>query len=191
MDALLVTLLTSIVTGASALLGVMLNSSLQLRTQQTNQQFQAALEAEKRKSETQERQKALALERLAKAHKLLSTIGREFSLTNFDILWRGDMKDSEYDQRYLSFCAEVDELRVIAGLFETTVSDEVEHLYGQMNIFWGNFMNVLRLTRLGKKVDHTTPCLQIAHKTANDIGNLVTEIKSRLTRLAIRYRKDN
>lgn len=128
MDALLVTLLTSIVTGASALLGVMLNSSLQLRTQQTNQQFQAALEAEKRKSETQERQKALALERLAKAHKLLSTIGREFSLTNFDILWRGDMKDSEYDQRYLSFCAEVDELRVIAGLFETTVSDEVEHL---------------------------------------------------------------
>jgi hypothetical protein len=190
MDAPLNTLLTSLVAGASALLGVALNSSMQLRTQRTNQQFQSALEAEKRKSEIREKEKALALERLAKAHRLLSTIGREFSLTNLTIIWRAEMKDSEYDQRYLAYCEEVDELRVIAGLFETTISEDVEKLYGQMNIFWGNFMNVLRLTSIGEKVDHNTSCFQIAHETASDIGGLVGAIKSRLTELATRHRND-
>lgn len=190
-------LLTSLVAGAFALLGVALNSSIQLRTLRSNQQFQLALEtskqeleASKRESDHREKETVLALERLSKAHRLLSAIGREFSLTSLDIIWRAEMKDSEYDQRYLSICEEVDELRVIAGLYETSLSDDVEKLYGQMNIFWGEFKNVLRLTSLGENVDHRTSCFEKAHAAATEIGSKARTLKFELTELANRYRTD-
>ncbi|MBI4985546.1 MAG: hypothetical protein HZC24_09455 [Rhodocyclales bacterium] len=183
-------ILTSIVAGSSALLGVALTSAIQSRTQRNNQQFQLALESSKRESDLREKERVLALERLAVAHRKLNIIGREFSLTSLDINWRAEMKDSEYDQRYLSVCENVDELRVIAGLYETSLIEDVEKMYGQMNIFWGNFKNVLRLTNLGEKVDHTTSCFQQAHATAIDIGRQAQALKSKLSELARRYRTD-
>lgn len=125
---------TSIVAASSALLGVALTSFVQSRIQRNNQHFQHTLEREKRVSEMAENERALALGRLATAHRQLSIIGREFSLTTLDIIWRADTKDLEYDQRYLHVCQEVDELRAIAGLYETSLADEVEKIYGQMNI---------------------------------------------------------
>lgn len=181
---------TSIVAGSSALFGVALTSFFQVRTQRNNQQFQLALEASKRESDLREKDRATALERLARAHHQLSAIGREFSLTSLDIIWRAEMKDSEYDQRYLSVCEEVDELRAIAGLYETSLSEGVEKLYGQMNVFWGNFKNVLYLTARGEKVDHTTSCFQDAHAAATDIGSRALALKSQLGDLARRYRVD-
>src|SRR5262249_40218796 len=135
-------ILTSIVAGSSALLGVALSSVLQVRTQRNNHHFQLSLEASKRESDLREKEKLLALERLTRVHRQLSVIGREFSLTSLDIIWRAEMKDSEYDQHYLSVCEQVDELRVIVGLYETSLSEDVEKLYSQMNVFWGNFKNV-------------------------------------------------
>jgi hypothetical protein len=181
-------ILTSVVAGTSALFGVALTSFIQLRTQRNNQQFQVALETAKRESDAREKEKALSLERLSKAHRLLSVIAREFSLTNLNIIWRSEMKDSEYDQRYLSVCEEVDELRVIAGLHETSLSEGVEKLCGQMNIFWGNFNNVLHLTSLGEKVNHTTPCFKKAHEAVTEIGNKTRALKFKLAELAEKYR---
>lgn len=180
--------LTSVVAGCSALLGVALTSIIQARTQHSNQLFQLTLEASKREIDIQENDRARALERMAKAHRQLSVIGREFSLTTLDVIWRARMRDSEYDQRYLSICQEIDELRVIAGLYETTLSDDVEKLYGGMNRFWGNFKNVLYLTEQGKVVDHTTPCFQHAHAAAADIEEQVLALKSRLAELSHRCR---
>lgn len=183
-------ILTSIVAALSALFGVALSSLFQLRTQRINQQFQLALEASKRESEGRERERALALERLAKAHRQLSVIDREFSLTSLDIIWRAEMMDSEYDQRYLSICHEVDELRVIAGLHEASLNEDVEKMFGQMNIFWGNFKNVLRLTGLGENVTHMTPCFKEAHRAATEIESHVHSLKSNLADLAHLYRVD-
>lgn len=182
---------TSIVVASSALSGVALTSFVQSRTQRSNQQFQYALEAEKRESEKAEKERMLALDRLAIAHRQLSIIGREFSLTTLDIIWRADMKDLEYDQRYLSMCQEVDELRYIACLYEPSLASDVEKVYGQMNIFWGNFKNVLRLTNLGEKVSSNISGLDKAYAAAREIGDMTASIKYQLTELAKRYRADN
>lgn len=181
---------TSIVAASSALFGVALTSFVQSRTQQNNQQFQYALERGKRESEKAEKERALALDRLATAHRQLSIIGREFSPTTLDIIWRADMKDLEYDQRYLSLCQEVDELRAIAGLYETSLAEDVEKIYGQMNIFWGNFKNLLRLTSLGEKATPSISGLDKSHAAAREIGDRTTSIKRQLTELAKRYRTD-
>lgn len=183
-------ILTSIVAASSALFGVALTSFVQSRTQRSNQQFQYALETERRESEKAEKEKALALDRLATAHRQLSIIGREFSLTTLDIIWSADMKDLEYDQRYLGVCQEVDELRAIVGLYETSLAEDVEKIYGQMNIFWGNFKNVLRLTAQGEKVTPNISGLEQAHAAAREIGERTNYIKRQLAELSKRYRTD-
>lgn len=182
---------TSIVAASSALFGVALTSFVQSRTQQRNQNFQHALETEKRKNEKVEKEKYLALDRLATAHQLLSIIGREFSLTTLDIIWRADMKELEYDQRYLSACREVDELRAIAGLYETSLAEDVEKIYAEMNVFWGNFKNVLRLTSLGETVTSNISGLDKAHAAAREIRDRTISVKRQLTELAERYRTDS
>lgn len=184
-------ILTSIVAASSALFGVALTSFVQSRTHRSNQQFQYSLENERRETEKQEKERALALDRLATAHRQLSIIGREFSLTSLDIIWRADMKDLEYDQRYLSVCQQVDELRAIAGLHELSLAEDVEKIYSQMNIFWGNFKNVLRLTSLGEEVSPNISGFDKAHAAALVIGERTTSIKRQLTELAKHYRTND
>lgn len=181
---------TSIVAASAALFGVALTSFVQSRTQRSNQQFQYYLEIERREIEKREKERVAALDRLATAHRQLSIVGREFSLTTLDIIWRADMKDLEYDQRYLSVCQEVDELRAIAGLYEPSIAEDVEKIYSQMNIFWGNFKNVLRITSLGEKASPNISGFDKAHAAALEIGERTTSIKCQLTSLAYRYRSD-
>ena len=178
----------SIIGALSALLGVALSAHVQFRSQRNNQQFQQSSDESQRNSNQAEKERTLALQRLATAHRLLSFIGREFSRTNLNIIWRAEMKDSEYDQRYLSVCQEVDELRAIAGLHETSLIDEVETIHGLMNIFWGNFKDVLRLTGLGEKVTHQTNCFFAAHGASMEIEDKTFALKKRLTNLANEHR---
>ncbi|MDW5415431.1 hypothetical protein R6242_02465 [Iodobacter sp. CM08] len=180
-------IITQIITASSVLFGVALTSFAQSRTQRRNQQFQYSLETERHAREEIKSERALALDRLATAHRQLSAIGREFSITNLDIIWRAKMEDLEYDQRYLNVCQEVDELRVIAGLYETSIGKDVEHIYGQMNIFWGSFKNVLRLTALGENVASNISGLDKAHAAALEIENKTASIKHQLTELAKQY----
>lgn len=175
---------TAIIVALSTLFGVALTNKFQLRVQRNNHQFQLADEESKRKHEQTEKERTLSLQRLATTHRLLSIIGREFSRTNLNIIWRAEMEDREYDQRYLSVCQEVDELRAIAGLHETSLTDEVETIHGLMNIFWGNFKDVLRLTSLGEKVTHQTSCFASAHGAAMEIEEKTFALKKQLTKLA-------
>lgn len=94
------------------------------------------------------------------------------------------MKDLDYDQRYLATCREIDALRAIAGLYETSLSDEIEHIHNQMSLFWGNFKNVLRLTALGEKPTADIAGLADAQVAAREIGSTTISLKTKLTALA-------
>lgn len=161
-------------------MGVALTASLQARNQLRNQQFQNYADAAKYQREQLSKEKEQTLQRITTAHKLLSRTAREFSVTNLDILWRSEMSDGEYDIRYLAACAEVDELRALIALYEPPLSEDVEKIHGQMNLFWGNFKEVLYQTSRGSKVDHNTPSLINAHNAAQQIGKTATFVKSRL-----------
>ncbi|MBB5467456.1 hypothetical protein OKW30_006320 [Paraburkholderia sp. Clong3] len=181
-------ILSSIVAGSAALLGGALTAVIQMQTQRSNHRFQIEQETLKRNGELREKEKALALERLATVHRQLTAIGREFSQDSIDINWRAEMGEYEYDQRYLSIRKETDELRMICGLYEPSLYDDVEMLHGEMNLFWGNFKNVLYLTAHEKRVDHTTPCLDRAHSAAMEISRQTSALKARLAERARHYR---
>jgi hypothetical protein len=130
--------LIPIISAFSALLGVALTAGLQARNQTRNQQFQQYADSVKYRREQLSKVQEQTLQRITIAHKLLSRTAREFSITNLDILWRSEMTDGEYDIRYLTACAEVDELRALIALYESQLSEKVEEIHGQMNLFWGN-----------------------------------------------------
>ena len=183
--------ITSFGTAISAfavVLGVVAGGFIQIRLQRDSHRFQQANEELKRKNDLVEKKRELLLERLATTHRLLSVVGREFSRTNLNIIWRAEMPESEYDQKYLSICREADELRAIAGLEETSLFDEVEEIHSQMNRFWGGFKDVLRLTRMGEKVDHRTDCFSDAHGAAMKIEEQTFALQKQLIKLAEKYR---
>ena len=169
-------------------LGVLAGGYIQLRLQRNNHQFQLVSEELKRRNDLIEKERELSLQRLATAHRLLSVIGREFSRINLNITYRAEIPESEYDQKHLSICRKTDELRAIAGLQETSLIDEVEAIHNQMNLFWGGFKDVLRLTRMGEKVDHRTDCWSDAHSAAMKIEDQTLSLKKQLTNLANKYR---
>jgi len=182
------TIFASIIGASSALLGAALTANIQLRTQRNSHLFQHESDDLKRQNEKLEREISLALERLTTAHLLLSAIGREFSQAKILINWKAEMTDGEYDQKYLAICQDMDELRAIAGLYETALSDDVETLHRCMNRFWGEFQNVLRLSALGQNVNHETSCYNATHVAATEIQERTRTLKERLTKQAEKYR---
>jgi len=98
-----------------------------------------------------------------------------------DILWRAGITENEYDLRYLTICDEMDELRAIVGPYEPYLADEVENIHGNMNIFWGNFKEVLAITARGVKVAHTAPVYSNSYDATQKIGQTVAKIKRELT----------
>lgn len=175
------TVLSSIASALAALFGVALTAYVQARNEYRRQRFQQEAELQKYERESRNRRRTEAVQRLVTTHCLLSKVAREFSITNLDILWRSGMTDIEYDRRYLTACVEMDELRALVGLHEPEIAEDVEKIHGQMNIFWGNFKNLLHQTADGKKVDHTSLSLSEAHAAATEIGRTVALVKGRLT----------
>lgn len=171
------TILAAIVAGACTLLGVALTARVQLRAQINEQRFRAESDSMRQRGALHEQQSAAALARLEQAHRLLCVIERDCSLTGLNIKWTSGMTPAEYDQRYLALCAEADTLRAIADFHEPSLIEGVNALYGQMNMFWGNFKNMLDMTAQGKSIDHMTPCHEEAHKAARKISELAIRLK--------------
>jgi hypothetical protein len=177
---------TAVVAGSFTLLG----GALAWFAQRSNQRFQIEHEKSKRESDLREKETFLALARLTTAHRQVSVLSREFSQDSIDINWRAEMSEAEYDQHYMSLRMEADELRAICALYEPSLSESVEKLYNQTNIFWGNFKNVLYLTAEGKK-DMTTLSLDRAHAAAIDISNQAQALKARISERAKVYRSES
>lgn len=173
-------ILAPIVAAIAALSGVALTAYVQSRNQARNQTFLAISEAKKHRREQSTRDRIEALSRLVVIHKLVSKLQREFSITTLDILWRAKTSEDAYDARYLAICGEADELRALTQLHEPAVYEDVEQMHGHMNIFWGNFKNVLYQSASGEKVDHRSSFLSEAHAAAREVGALGQAVKHHL-----------
>lgn len=177
-------LATAIIVSSSTLLGGLLASFVQWSTTKSSQSFQAAQEQQKQERERKARMRHEMQLQISKAHQILSKIGREFSLTTLDIVWRSNMTEHAYDQRYLQICDLADELRAIADLHLPKLSESVEEMYGEMNLFWGNFREVLALTHAHREYKDKEPFLQKANDAAQKLGAHVIHAKSLLSALA-------
>lgn len=182
--------LASIVAALAALGGVSLTAYVQSRSQARNQTFLAFSDIEKHRREQSARERVETLNRLVAMHKLVSKLQREFSITTLDILWRAKTTEDSYDARYLEICGEADDLRALAQLHEPAACDDVERIHGQMNIFWGNFKNLLYQCSKGEKIDHRSSFLSEAHEAAREAGALGSKVKRHLAERMQEVRND-
>lgn len=138
-------ILTAIIAAASALLGAGLASRAQLRAARETQEAQFQLESLKIEAATDEKRRTETLSNYAEAHKALSFICREYSLTSLDIMENAKTSKSDYDKRYIESCERLDSARATIEIYFNDAYSLTEEIYGQMNIFWGNFTEVASL----------------------------------------------
>jgi hypothetical protein len=115
-----------------------------------------------------------------RAHSIISTLEREFSLTSITIDWGAKLTVTQWDEKYKSLCKLTDELRMIASLLGDSIASPVEKIDGQMNVYWGYFRNFLYLMSQGDDVDHRTSGHKEAFAAAREIQQLSSEAKQAL-----------
>lgn len=181
-------IITALIVSISALLGAVLGAVLgafiQLRIMKASQSFQLHFESGKRQMEFLEKEKEIRDQYLLKAHQSISMVARKFSLTSLDIEWRSGMTEKEYDKTYLDACAALDEARAICDLFLPDAAEPLEKIYGQMNIFWGSFKEVLRLSETGAPYPEKEKPHQEATHAAMEIARFAHTTKIQLSMLA-------
>jgi len=181
------TIFSQIVAPAAVLLGVALTAYVHARMLKRTHTFQYASQQDQRMHEQREQRRAEALERLTNAHEGLSEIGRAFSVTNFDIVWRSQINDVEYDKQYLELCQKMDGLSAFSAIYEPSLIGPMESVSGQMNLFWGSFNEILRLSALGEKVDFRDSCFEKAHAAVGEINTKTIALRDYVARCAGKY----
>ncbi|WP_261939510.1 hypothetical protein [Pandoraea sp. NE5] len=177
MDPIYVTAFAGLVGAISTCICVAITARTQTRNQHFSNQFQLTLAQEKTRSDLMVKSRETAAIQLSIAHRLLSHIEREFSVTGFNIVWTASMSVDDFNIKYMALCERFDELQMIVDFYTPDASAVCEKLYGEMNMFWGNVQNVLYLTAEGREVDHKTSCLQKAHDAAIEIGRHAASVK--------------
>lgn len=176
-----ITVLVALAGAVSTLLGVLITSRTQIANQRLNNEFQIKLAREKARHDVKVATSESAAAQLSIAHKNLSQIAREFSLTGLDIMWTASMPVAEFNAKYLSLCEKADDLLMIVDFLAPEASTAAHEVYRQMNMFWGSFKNILYQSEKGKTPDQLSPQLQDAHKAAKLIGEKAIFAKNRLS----------
>ncbi len=174
-------ILIAILSASSVLLGSIVTGIIQARSLKQTQQFQLEIDKEKYERDQLSKHRDETIGRMLDAHKILSFISREFSITNIDILWRLEIPEKEYDQRYFEACLQLDSVKAFAGMFEPGITEDLYKLSYKMNEFWENFQNLLYQTSQGKTSDQVGDILLATHTAAGEVGNLCGLVQNQLS----------
>ncbi|EGR2303296.1 hypothetical protein D0814_24375 [Vibrio parahaemolyticus] len=112
-----------------------------------------SLEFKVKQAERSEEARKLGLdkleEKIEEAHVIASELGWEFSLTVLNIDWEAKMSRNEYDAKYKAQLDKCSRLQVLVDLYVPHLSEDVNKISGYMNMYWGNFRNVLSQSHQG------------------------------------------
>jgi hypothetical protein len=172
--------LNAIISSVLVLAGVAITLIGQLVTAHKQRQFDLEMARIKLGHDASEKRQWLVRERLEKLHLIVGEIGREFSLTFLTIDREAGIRHTDYHEKYRKLCAKVEEAQMIADLYMQEVSESLEKLDGEMNMYWGNFSQVLYLTERGEKIDHTTRCFDEAFKYSRSIPGTVANVQDEI-----------
>ncbi len=83
-------------------------------------------------------------ERLEELHKIFSKIALENSLTMRFIQSKSNLSRYKFRSRHIDNCKQLHIAEAIVALYFPELTEEVEKIYGQTNMFWGYQECVLR-----------------------------------------------
>lgn len=168
----------------SALLGVALTILGQYWYAKRNQSYDLEKERIKMNSGNHEKRLWLVRERLEQLHLILGETAREFSLTFMTIDWESGIKRSEYHEKYRGLCVKIEEAQMISDLYLQEVSEDISVLNGNMNCYWGSFIQLLYLEEKGKEIDHNSHCHKDTFEYAQLIPKKVDIIRRKISKIS-------
>lgn len=122
----------------------------------------------------------LEREKLEVLHVILSKIALENSQTMSFIQSDSDMSLAEYRTRYLDNCARLHEAQAVSDIYYPEMSDSLERIYGQSNMFWGSQEGVLQ-TDIKENNEGWSANLREALKASKEISSKVRELQNKIT----------
>jgi hypothetical protein len=172
---------TAIIAALAVIGGAAAASFIQLKLARENNLMQLELQASRLDREMLKQELDAEQRRLIEVHRAVSHLSRQFSITALDIQWRAESTERDFDKHYMEVCESLDEVRAVSDLYIPTVSPQLEAMYGQMNIFWGNFKEMLRLTELKEPYERKQPYHQRAVEAAQEISSQAVRAKRELS----------
>lgn len=182
------TILVALVGIIAACLGAATTGFFHSLNQKQNHAHQLATDSAKYEGEWRGQKETQLRYRLLEAHKLLSKIEAEFSVTNMVMLQQQNISEHAYDERYRLVLEDMRELQAIAGLDQVFLLDDVEIIGGQMGHFWGNFKTVIYRASLEEAVNAQSPFYSNTHSAALAIHKHANSAKGLLRKAALEGR---
>jgi lysyl-tRNA synthetase class II len=177
-------ILSAIVAAIAAIAGGGVAAAIQMRLARINNSAQLELQSHRLQEDLVRTELESLKRQIVETHKAVSHISRNFSITALDIHWRAGMQEETFDQHYMAISESMDEIRAVADLYLPSVSGHIEAMHSEMNIFWGNFKELLRLSQLNEPYERQQPVHQKSIEAARAIASYAHRAKAKLTELA-------
>ena len=152
----------------------------QIKIAEIGAQKDIALQEDRLLDERIRSEVALEREKLAALHMILSKIALENSQTMSYIQSDSGTSVAEYRARYLENCARLHEAQAISGIYYPEISESLDLIYGQSNMFWGSQEGVLR-TDIKENNEDWSAHFQEALNASKDISNHVRTLQWKIT----------
>lgn len=182
MDASTKDILLIILPPISAILSALITSIINIKTLKENNNFQINRDEHIYQREVEKTRKEQTKKDLIEVYKNLCLLQREFSLTSMNIDWSANIHEQEYNKKYFELCNSFDNSRATIAISFPELLSDFDKVYGEMNIYWGNFNNLLRQNRLGKTLEEQAHWHQQTFDISQEIVQLIQDIKYKLTK---------
>lgn len=159
---------------------------------QTKEEEEVAL---KRLEEAHQRLRAKEekLKRLEEAYHRLGTISQQCSLANAETMCQLEVTASDFTYKtFFPLCEEVSQVQKLAAVYEPSLREDADELYGQLSVFWNCFRNVIRLSYGDEKADAyaKNSAYQLTIDASYEVGRIVRALQLRIRELSDQYRTD-
>ncbi|WP_186136733.1 hypothetical protein [Burkholderia gladioli] len=164
----------------TTLLGVLVANRTQLKNQRLNNQVQIELAREKTNSELTEKSRDATNFQLANAHKIISKINRELSLTGLNITQVASISIHDFNDKYMKLCENADDLMMIVDFYAPDASEDCRALSGQMSMFWGHYQAFLYRATSGDITSGAAHNIEETRKAAIKISEKSMQAKNNI-----------
>ncbi|MDE1716250.1 hypothetical protein PWG14_27675 [Chromobacterium amazonense] len=180
------------VTALAAFVTAKITTGIQLDIARLNAEKDVKLQKDRLHDDRLKNELVVEREKLDILHRTLSRIQLENSQTMSYFQSQSNMNVESFRARYLDNCERFHESMAIVDIYYPKMRDDLYHIYGQMNIFWGNQENLLR-TDIKTNPDGWSSLLCKVLDAGEEISKRTRNLKDEITDRArkLKERIDN
>lgn len=169
----------AVVTALAAFVTAKITTGIQLDIARLNAEKDVKLQKDRLCDDRLRNELVLEREKLDVLHRTLSRIQLENSQTMSYFQSQSNMDVESFRVRYLDNCERFHESMAIVDIYYPNMREDLYHIYGQMNIFWGNQENLLR-TDIKVNPDGWGSLLLKVLDAGEEIGKRTRNLKSEI-----------